>query len=539
MTPNEIYAEHTKCKSFLTAVNAYQTIDENHLYYNDKQWEGVEADDLTKPVFNILKRSLNMFASMIVSDDVGFELAPLSATLDYSEHTDLLKATETEIKAIIENEKIKSKDVFVITNAAIEGNQSIYFYFDPYEDIGLLPVKGAIKSTLLDAVSVEFPNPTETDAQKQDYILIPTRETVEDLKRQAKENGLESDMITADNDYSLDNDGKNADDLATAVTKLHKVNEIKDGVRQTSIKAVKVTKDAVIREEWDTEYTLYPVARFIWENVKDNYAGNACITGMIPNQCYINKIYAMMMKYIEDTAFSKLVYDGVRIDNFDPETDAIEVQGDIQNVAKYLEPGTMSNHVPNIIQSVMSDTQNTMGATDVLLGNVNPDNKGAILAIQKSSSMPLLLQILAYYQYKEDMFRVLIDMIATDYGIRPSVIETDELDETGQSVKKTVDIDFSKLKNLKLKLNVDVGASSYWSEIQQMISTDNLFSKGVLDAVQYLERIPSGYVRDKQGLLSDLKNKLQQQQAQQAQQQPSQTATPSVDVNALLKGVQQ
>ena len=60
-------------------------------------------------------------------------------------------------------------------------------------------------------------------------------------------------------------------------------------------------------------------------------------------------------------------------------------------------------------------------------------------------------------------------------------------------------------KGMNLRLNVEVGAATYWSELMQVQTLDNLFAKGVLsDAVTYLENMPRGYIPGRQELIDAL-----------------------------------
>ena len=75
--------------------------------------------------------------------------------------------------------------------------------------------------------------------------------------------------------------------------------------------------------------------------------------------------------------------------------------------------------------------------------------------------------------------------------------------------------DFSILNEIPMSLKLDVGASSYWSEITTVQTLDNLLMQGKIELVDYLERIPEGYVSKKQELI----DKLQGAQAQMVGQQ--------------------
>ena len=56
-----------------------------------------------------------------------------------------------------------------------------------------------------------------------------------------------------------------------------------------------------------------------------------------------------------------------------------------------------------------------------------------------------------------------------------------------------------------MTLKLDVGASSYYSEIASMQTLDNLLMNGHITATQYLERIPDGYIPARRALINELK----------------------------------
>ena len=72
--------------------------------------------------------------------------------------------------------------------------------------------------------------------------------------------------------------------------------------------------------------------------------------------------------------------------------------------------------------------------------------------------------------------------------------------------------DFSVLKNLFLNVRVDVGATTYFSEIAMTQTLDNLRKDGTLDVIQYLERIPDKLIPKKQELLDELRGRIAQGQ---------------------------
>ena len=67
--------------------------------------------------------------------------------------------------------------------------------------------------------------------------------------------------------------------------------------------------------------------------------------------------------------------------------------------------------------------------------------------------------------------------------------------------------DFSQLKDLPMQLKLDVGASAYWSEIASTQTLDNLLAQGHIDVLEYLERIPDGYITDRVGLIKAIQER--------------------------------
>ncbi|MFA5676538.1 MAG: hypothetical protein WDA65_08475, partial [Christensenellales bacterium] len=54
-----------------------------------------------------------------------------------------------------------------------------------------------------------------------------------------------------------------------------------------------------------------------------------------------------------------------------------------------------------------------------------------------------------------------------------------------------------------MRLKVDVGPSSMWSEVQVIKTLDNLLKGGQITLKQYLERMPDGYIPLKEDLIKE------------------------------------
>ena len=504
---------------------------------------------------------------------------------------------EAEVANLFEKCKFEYRIREALFDGAQTGDYCAHLYFDPDELPygGMLgPHRGEIKMELVDGINVMFGNPNDNRVQTQPYILIVGRDTVEHLKWEAERyrknggKGKKSDEadfqpdarlddfignggkveLTGDKNgkalyvylYSkvtkevdkvdpktgmtmyedeLDDEGNPVpavddkgnpilDDMGEPATKKKPVKEL-----VTSVHVTKATQTAVIFEDVDTGLSLYPIAWANWEKQKNQYHGRALVTGLVPNQIFINSMFATAMRHMQLVAFQKTIFNADLIDNWTNEVgQAIAVHGlqpgqSITQVAQNLPVAEMSSQIFTLIDKAMAYTKECLGATDAQMGNVKPDNTSALMVLQTNAEVPLENIRAGLYEWVEDISSILLDMMGTYYGKRPVVVDKtfDELVtgpggtpvidpttgtmKTQSMVRKVVqEFDFSVLKHLFLNLRIDVGATTYFSEIAMTQTLDNLRRDGTLDVIQYLERIPDKLIPKKQQLLDELRGRI-------------------------------
>jgi hypothetical protein len=493
--PAEIWKEYQdgmKYNMQLFDDGLYDVVERNNNFYNDRQWEGVNAPDLDKPVFNFLKPVVNYYIAMLISDDIATSIELKGA----QGAEDIQSAISQEIENIRERENMQYKDRQAIRNCAVDGDCCFYHWFDPDEDSGQM-VPGQIHTDVIDNTNVIFGDPSERDPQKQPYIIIVYRALNENVKEDAKKNGAgNTDEIVPDSDGNYMNDEKNYDkNYTTVLVKMWK--ESTNG--KSSVQMTKVTQTAIVKKKWDTNYRRYPVNWMCWEPVKNSYHGVAPLTGKIQNQIFVNKAYAMAMMHITRMAFPKIAYDKTKIQKWDNRPGvAIPVPGPPTDALfTNFQAPELSASVPNIINATITQTKDLMGANETALGNVQPDNTSAIITVQNQARIQLDMQRLDFYACMvEQSIRNYIDMMRAHYGERTIEITTPEKE------KMSVAFDFGSLEEQTINLNIDVGQGSYWSELMQLQTLDNMFKNGVMpNAVTYLESLPDGVIKDKQKII--------------------------------------
>lgn len=488
LVPSDIYSEYQKGVSYNQSIDLYDKVRKNENFFIGNQWEGVDAPDLDKPVFNILKRVCNMFISQIVSDDITASASTFTAD---AASEDAMRIVGKELERAIEYSRAKQKNRRILRNACVDGDGCLYAYFNPSAKTGQA-AKGLIGVEVVDNTNIIFSNTATPDVQSQRHIIIALRKKLDEVIEEARLNGIkesEAALIKADNESEIDDE---RDDCVTVLIRFWRQNG--------SVYCSKSTKDAFIKKPFDTKLTLYPVAFMNWESVKNSFHGQAAVTELLPNQIFINKCYAMGMDYVKKMAFPKLIYDKNRFPNgFSNKIgEAIRIEGSVNDaIATAFKMPDMSDSVMELVEKTMMYTKEYMGASDATLGNIRPDNAAAIIAVQKASSAPLELIKQTFYQFVEDYVRIFVDIMRAYYGVR-------EVD--GTDGEKML-FDFATLGNYDMNLEVNVGASAYWSEVMQVQTADNLFGSGIItDPELYLESIPDAYIKNKQKIIQAVRD---------------------------------
>ncbi|HWS44190.1 MAG TPA: hypothetical protein VN421_14030 [Pseudoflavonifractor sp.] len=518
VTPQKIWTEYNKGLDFKSQLDLYETVKNNENFYIGRQWEGVQSNGLPTPVFNFIKRIILFLVASTAADNIKLAASPMGCTGRFNgvETEKLCSVVNDQFEVLFERNKMGKLIRDFMRNAAVDGDGCIYCWFDPEEETGQ-DAKGNIRVELLENTRVFFGNPNSPDVQGQPYLIISRRELVGDAREEAEGNGEDAEAIQSDTDDASDRFDAMTDGKVTTLTKFWRDKET------GTIWCARTAKNTWVRRPWDTGQKRYPISWLNWDYVPGCYHGQAAVTGLIPNQVFVNKLFAMTMISLMTTAYPKVVYDKTRIAKWDSRVGAaIGVNGgDVGNVARTIDPATISPQVSQFIQQAIGLTKEFMGATDAALGNVRPDNTSAIIALQKASSVPMELTKQNLFQCIEDMGNIWLDLMRVYYGER--YVEKQGAAEL---------FDFSVLEEVPLSLKLDVGGSAYWSEIAQMNTLDNLLTQGKISVIDYLERVPNGYISNQQELIETLKEREAAKQAPQIPQQgpqiPQSGASPSM-----------
>ena len=548
--PTEIKDEYKKGTDFKASIGDKGIFDQtkrNERFYIGDQWHGAKAGN-ERPLVrrNIIKRIGEYKMSVVTAAPitVNYSADGIPNTVDMQDDIAAVKqdmlggdvpngAPEApEISAITaamsdyfrvtaERLKFDNKKEQVLRNAYISGTGILFTYWDDSIETGLYAdnsrtkaIKGDIACEVLDVENVVFGDPNSDDIQSQPYIIIAQRRDYEEVRREARKNGLTDTDIKSD---KAEEDGYNSGDMGdnepeesrrvTVYTKIYKEWDKDD--KSFHVMAVRATEKTYVRKPWDLKLKCYPMAKFCWERRRSSAYGESEITYLIPNQIAINRALTAAVWGLMANGMPIMLVNGDVVT--DPVTNdpgqIIRVYGasaDVANAVKYIQPPTAIPQYQSVVNDLCSNTLSDSGANDAALGNLRPDNAAAIIQMREAATAPMQVYMNRFYDFIEDVARIWADFWLNLYGDRQLRLE----DRNGTQY---IPFKAERYRSLLITARVDVGAATMYSEAVVVETLNNLLSAGLISFDQFLERIPSGLIPDVTGLREDIKA------AQQAQ----------------------
>lgn len=543
IAPETIWKLYEAGESYNDKLKLYDTVRDNENMFIGKQWEGVTANGLPTPVLNFIKRTVMFKVATISSDNLKVNATPLGPSARNDELFEPARIVTEECDALMERNGVVRLSREFCRNAAVDGDGCLYTYWDTdvtaTGKLGEETIDGQIATEVLQNTRVLFGDQNDRRVQKQPYIIIKKYYPVRTVKRMAEKAGAKDyDSITADEDDKSMDTVKRTDDKVTVLLFLWRDPD------SGEIWSYECTKNLVLSEAKSLLIRLYPLVWLNWDFVQDCYHGQAEVSGLVPNQVATNKLWAAHILANMNLGFPKVMYDRTRIKSW---TNQVGVAipcdgGDMDNVAKILTPGAPSPQAFQLMQALIEQTERCMGVTQAALGDTRPDNTSAIIALQKASATPMELTKQQFYGCIEDLFRIYVEFMAFYYGKRSIVTKTpDKVTEAIEFAAEnhpdieatgtvTTDFDYGTLKDIRWALKLDVGASSYFSEIATISTIAEWVKQGLMLPSEGMERLPTDFMPKQQELIDAMKAR------EGAQAAPEPTAQPGNQAIGELEG---
>lgn len=536
VSPAQVFEEYRRgvqYKASLGERGLYRQNEINKRFYSGDQWHGAACGN-ERPLVrhNVIRRigeykmaavgaqpvAVNFSAGGYADTAVNREaLRRLRGALSRGETKTLTprESTEVMLSALTGYFRTTAERVGfdmlrerILRNAYCTGTGVLYTYWDEAVVTGLfadegrtVPLKGDIACEVLDIEHVYFGDPSVEELQAQPYILVAQRRTVRELRRMAEKYGQPADEIAA---IRPDREGRppsgepEESGKALLITKFYKDT---DEQGHPIVKAVQVCQGATVRGEWELGIRLYPLSVFCWQKHPDCAYGDSEVTWLIPNQIAINRMLTASVWAVLTQGMPTLLVNGDIIDtpvSNDP-GQVIRVFGngdDLNNAMRYVDPPSFSSSLTEAANRLITETLTQSGANAAALGDIDPNNTSAIMAVREATMMPLQTVRNRFYAFCEEVARLWAEFWICSYGERALRV----YDEWGEWY---LPFDGDRYRDLAIRARVDVGPTDIWNENRAVETLGALLERGVVTPKQYLERLPRGVIADVDGLLRE------------------------------------
>lgn len=503
----DVWNEYQKGVDYNYRQDLYNKTDKNFKFYLGNQWENAKLGGIQPITLNIIQSIVKYKVGVVKTNSyqIYFNSDTYEDDTERRKLQDLCDSLNRFANRTWEKNQVDKIVRNCVDDACIDSEGIVYFYED---NDNIVPEQ-------VDKTNIYYGNENDDNIQTQPYIIISFRRTVDEVKEEAKKNGMsdeELEKIIPDEEYHEQaGKDKRVDEISPMCLVLLKLYK-KDG----TIWAKKCTRLANVMNDSNLKIKLYPVAHYNWIRVKGSSRGQGEVEYLIPNQIEINKTATRRALAVKLGAFPKLVANTKYIKN----TKALNSVGttielnelnadDVNKVVNYLKPAQMSTDAYNLQKELIDDTQNLAGAGDNVTGNIDPTQTSgkAILAVQQASQQPINSQVEAYKTFIEDIARIWFEMLKA-YSVNGIKLTKEEKDYANDTTYDTQYIlDYEELNKLELDLKIDITPKSAFDKYAMEVSLENLLSAGQITFEEYVNALPEDSTMPKSKLKEILKTR--------------------------------
>ena len=511
-------------------------------FYEGDQW--AKPTDATKnlprPVVNIIKMICRSKKSAILSTPVKIVYQSDSPSVDVERFNHFADYIQKEYGQ-------EALDKKAIDDAVKKGSYFYHYYWDA-EARGKNGIKeGGLRCEVIDPLNIFFSDPTELDEQKQEWILIASRENVKAVQSKA-DKGVDKDAIVPDtNDSKYGTIEQEGDKLCTVLTRYFRKNG--EVYCEKATKSVIVNKPFSITpnlaeagkelgyDEEDAPNTslpdnaddegemvssanLYPIVVGNYEIKENSIYGLGEVEGLIPNQKAINFNLAMSLLNVQENAWGKYIalpnaLKGQQITNT-PGQVLIDHSGTGQGIKKMTEQG-LNGQPMQIIDTIMQSTRVVTGSTEVMTGEtLGAGMSGAAIAQLQSQALQPVAELRdAFWIVKEKQGKVLAQFFKLFYNQKEFTYTQDQpMQEGGQNefnelltdkqVKVQDIFNSSDYANTNFSIVVEATTGTKASAAGDINVLDTMLAKGLISLKTYIRSYPQDALSNKSELIKGI-----------------------------------
>lgn len=528
----QIWKEYQHGLDYQRQIHLPDMIKTNVAFYEGDQWAAPteRTKNLPRPVINIIKMIVRAKKSAMNNTPVRIVYEADSSeqdTLDFTNFADF----------ICKEMRMSELDSKAILDGAIKGSYFYHFYWDTNAKGKKGNVDGAVRCDIIDARHIFFSNPSQSDEQKQKWIIISTREEVDSVKAQC-ENAEDKELICADEKRpDVDTDEQDGTEMCTVLTKYSRINGNVVCEKATQFclfkKAFSISPDyeaaakALGYDDEEGESTAdeantdspdnpskdqqrkghhitdFPIAAGQYEEKEGCIYGMSEVSGLIPNQRCINFNQAMILLAIQQTAWGKWAVDPNALNGQEITNEPGQVLVDhskTQKGIRQLGGASISGLPVTVIDNLLSYTRTVSGSTEVMTGETTGANMSgaAIAQLQAQAQQPIEELRDSFWRVKEKQGRILEQFFRCFYleDTHYSYKQPNPEEEGKEDYVSTV-FNASKYDNVEFNIVAKACSGTRSSAAGDITFLDNLLSTQAITVKQYAEAYPEDALSDK------------------------------------------
>lgn len=410
-TSTKFWLRYKKGLEYLDTKNLLNRSNRCWNFFIGKQWEGVEADGEDLPFINFIHPNVLRKVTTIYTNRMAVNYSDMEGRRELQP---VYEALSQMFSAKWEKANEDTLCRRTVKHGAIVGDGYQYFPTGNVED-----------AQIIYNTDILFGDESEPNIQRQPYIIIQERRSVEEVKQMARENGISPDEIdlikpdretenvignTDEVEYSDSNDSMKVTMITHFEKKKEPITEarwdedpetgartgtiVETGETRDVVYVARCTKYAMVEEERPIKVapskiqeangkqgralSLYPVVKFSWEEAPNDARGVSQVEQLIPNQILINKTLARRSMITQLMAYPRMAYDETMIANPEdlnkvgmPIAVSSGMSQSVSQAITYLAPAQTSHEPKQLTDDLLEITQELSGSGDTTMGNID------------------------------------------------------------------------------------------------------------------------------------------------------------------------
>ena len=500
---------YEKSLDYLTRIGLYTNSDTFNRFYIGDQWNGLKVSKSVEPVtLNIIKQIIKQKVSIVTENLFAINYSPENGdNQDFIENaSNLCTSLNRYASKIWDFDQMDYKVKMWAKKAAIVGQVINYVDY-----VDKRPIDINIKN-----VDIMVGDENNPEIQTQPWILIRQRKPILEVRKYAKEQGLNEEqinMIVGDNDTSTISGVK--DELEDKIWLLTKFWKDKKG----NVHYSRSVKYLDIENDVDMGIKLYPFAVWNWEEREGSFRGVGEVEYLKANQIEINKTIMRRAITVKNVAYPQKVVNEDSISNIQDinKIGALVRFKDMGNtrasdVFMNTTPAQMSTDAEKVQAELIQLSKDLTNVSEATTGNIDPSSASgrAILAVQQAQNQPLNDQVIGLKKFLEDIARIWFEFWkknASDI----TVFYNEKDPVTGNEMILEAQVDSKVMKRLEAFVKVDITPRGAYDRYAQELSLENLMQAGFITFEEYVEALDADSVQSKTKLEKIIKERHEKQ----------------------------